>query len=219
MGTINTKLRFVNIDLERKNIRIQEQQSRSWLLNFISMLYLYSYNTAGTSGISLKDITNTTRTITGGDQARGDLCMVYPGGVARAHNLAMGNNQINSSGAIPAWKASIVVGSNNTPVSPTDYALANQILNGTATGRLLYGGAELYGLTISHPNGSFTIRRYFTNQSGGDVTIRECGIYTIGYYTENAQYSYCICRDIVSPDVVVADTEILCVEYTVQITV
>jgi len=63
----------------------------------------------------------------------------------------------------------------------------------------------------------------FTNRSGGAVTVRECGIYaafpdTYGSFV-GAGGALCICRDIISPDVVVADGETLALTYTPQIAV
>lgn len=82
-----------------------------------------------------------------------------------------------------------------------------------------YGGTEVLSPIFSDPNGEFTIRRYFTNSSGVSITVNEVGIQAVGEDTSNAGYAFLIARDIVSPGVAVADTEILRATYVPQITV
>lgn len=89
---------------------------------------------------------------------------------------------------------------------------------GQSDGELEYGGCELINLSISDPNGEFTIRRYFTNHCGNTITIEEVGIYAAGESDENKAYSFLIARDVVSP-IEVADGQILRVTYVPQITV
>jgi hypothetical protein len=115
----------------------------------------------------------------------------------------------------------IVIGSDDTAIAPDDDALNTKILHGETAGKILYGGTEVYGLSFVNPDGEFKIRRYFTNISGGDITVKESGIYAPGYIQSSngaVMYPFCISRDVFAP-IVVADTEILEVTYTVQITV
>jgi len=84
---------------------------------------------------------------------------------------------------------------------------------------ILYSGCEVYGLSISHPNGQFAIRRYFHNTSGASWTVNEVGIYAMGTHSSQECWSFMIARDLVSPGVAVANGEILRVTYTPQITV
>jgi hypothetical protein len=80
-------------------------------------------------------------------------------------------------------------------------------------------------MNIANPNGSFSIRRIFTNASGEAVTVNSCGIYACAtryVYNSGASwtvYPHCIARDIVSPGVTVNNGEILAVTYTPQIMV
>ncbi|MBA7589973.1 hypothetical protein ES708_32072 [subsurface metagenome] len=115
----------------------------------------------------------------------------------------------------------IQVGTGITAVTPTDTALATRIAHGRSAGQLEYGGCELFGIAFSDPNGEFTIRRYFTNASGGSITVNEVGIYSVGCSKKSSGYSWAflIARDVVSPGVAVLDGEILRVTYVPQITV
>ncbi|GAJ01729.1 unnamed protein product, partial [marine sediment metagenome] len=95
---------------------------------------------------------------------------------------------------------------------------------GRSSGELQYGGCELVDLTFSDPNGEFTIRRFFKNNSGESRTVNEAGIYASGAHITalthpGHTYSFCIAHDIVSPAVEVADSELLRVTYVPQITV
>ena len=79
--------------------------------------------------------------------------------------------------------------------------------------RFDYAGCEVVDdESYVNPNGSFTVRRYFTNKSGGSITINEVGIYAL-------DKEIAIARDLVSPGVAVANNETLKIEYTFQITV
>ena len=79
--------------------------------------------------------------------------------------------------------------------------------------RFDYGGCEVVDdLAFSNPNGTFTLRRYFTNKTGGTVTINEVGIQAM---TGGVP----IARDLVALGQDVLNNETLKVEYTFQITV
>jgi hypothetical protein len=80
-----------------------------------------------------------------------------------------------------------------------------------------YGGCELINLTFSDPNGEFTIRRYFTNNSGVSITVESVGIQA-GGGTSSDGWAFLIARDLTG-GIAVADTEILRVTYVPQITV
>ena len=99
---------------------------------------------------------------------------------------------------------------------------------GSAAAELEYGGCDIFGLTIADPDGEFSIRRLFTNNSGEAITVKESGIHAavtkyVGGgdhpYFQGQAYAICVARDVLGAPVVVADTEVLQVTYTPQITV
>ena len=102
---------------------------------------------------------------------------------------------------------------------------------GTALAQFEYGGNEIFGYTVANPNASFNIRRLFRNNSGGALTVNECGIYAMsGKYDKDYAANYaqvtagfvqpmCIARDVIGGGIAVADGEDLAVTYTPQITV
>lgn len=90
---------------------------------------------------------------------------------------------------------------------------------GQSSGELEYGGCELVRLAFSDPNGSFMVRRYFTNSCGQALTINEMGIQTMMTQQGQRGWPFLAARDLVAPGVDVAHGELLRATYTVQITV
>jgi hypothetical protein len=210
------------ITLEKRNkegvlLEKHEQESRSWLLHFFNLFY--KQNTPS-GALTCNDITAAAR-ILGGSATE-----IYwsnlkvksgPGGSLEVMEAFQGGNQISFTNMVDGANHGIVVGTSNAAVAPNQNALTTKVAHGEAAGTLLHGGTELYGLTIAATS-SFKIRRYFTNVLGGDIPIQEVGIYTSGGVTTDAQYQFCIARDVTAA-IVVSNTEILEVTYTVQITV
>jgi hypothetical protein len=88
------------------------------------------------------------------------------------------NCQLSSAG-----RSGIYVGSGDTPVTPEDYLLANEIPHGIGEGQLLRvpvagpgGGVPLELMTIVNGNLTFRIMWQFRNASESNVTIREIGL-------------------------------------------
>jgi hypothetical protein len=100
---------------------------------------------------------------------------------------------------------------------------ANQILVdlwGRSQGEFEYSSCEVLPVVSASPNVTFDIRRYFTNNSGGALTVNEVGLQAVMANTTNLlRAPILIARDVVSPGVAVANTEILKVTYTPSITI
>lgn len=197
--------------------------SRSWTKHLFDLFYeLYGFG-AGLS-ISANDISSVSRSLNTIDNgANPQLAIGAPGGGIGFYQgwhgwPGGGANYATNVGIITGDLAGIIVGTGVPVVAPTDDKLVTAIAHGAAGGQFLYGGVEIYGESYVNPNGSFNIRRYFTNISGGPITVNECGIYALGYVS-GINYPFCIMHDAVAPGVIVANTEILSVVYTVQITV
>lgn len=102
------------------------------------------------------------------------------------------------------------------------------IADGTCGAEMEYGATDIYGLSISNPNGSFTMRRIFMNNSGEAITVQECGIYTplsryIAWASGDGAVNYnafivCAAHDTFA-GIAVANAESLEVDYTPSITV
>lgn len=103
------------------------------------------------------------------------------------------------------------------PVTVNDYRLVNRIGHGTSSGQLQYA-PESFGipvLDLATSSSYFVTSRLFTNNSGGNVTINEIGLYLkgVGYNL----YSYMIIRDIVDP-INLAIGESVTVNHTMRMT-
>lgn len=218
MGKLVTTLEITKRSAGGKILIARQQPSRSWVIGMLSLLYLHAGNGLGVT-TTLPDITNTSRTLAAlNSQSISDTLRVnsHAGDGTEIYNIYSATQNLYTRQ--PAYNCGIVVGTGVVAAAPGDYALGTPIISGGGAGQLYYGGTEVFAVTIANPNGSFAIRRYFTNSSGGSITVNECGIYTVGYVTSEYPYAFCICRDLTG-GVVVADTEILAVTYTVQITV
>ena len=96
---------------------------------------------------------------------------------------------------------------------------------GRSIGQMEYGACEFLPPSFADPNGEFSMRRYFTNRCGSALTVNEVGLFAVGCAYLNSSDTimtvapFCIARDLVSPGVVVANTEILRATYVPQITV
>jgi len=116
----------------------------------------------------------------------------------------------------------IVVGSDNTAEDNTDYKLNTQIADGAAAGELDYTSHTWVTSAVVGANVDFQIQRPFINNSGGNVTIEECGIYLktwcVSGSTMVTGYIFCIVRD-TTGTVTVADGQTATVDYTFRTTV
>jgi hypothetical protein len=74
----------------------------------------------------------------------------------------------------------IVVGTDNTAVAMTDYALHSKIQHGSGSGQLYHYGTIADPLFVDYQNNtvSFNFIRLLENLSPGTVTIKEMGLYT-----------------------------------------
>jgi hypothetical protein len=224
---MNAKIEIARFNKNDKLLEKRIFPCRSFTLHFIDTLYLLMTKTADPATVNIIDISNTSRAVNNSQSGPGSssaLGLGAPGGGQlfniRAHSWESPGYHIAS--VVASDQVGIQVGSNNTAPIPTDYKMNTRILHGAAAGQLEYGGCELVNYVAVNPNSSFDIRRYFYNRSGGNVTVREAGLYSTNGVTGRwgeAAWLFCVARDAVAPDVAVADTEILRVTYTVQITV
>lgn len=216
------------LDKELNLLERRKLPSRSFVAGFIRLLYVAHAQIVDGAPYSMPDITNTARDIDSQDYGagtpwKGNLKVGSAPG--SAEQLVVGSAKCSPPKPdllIVGEDLGIVVGTGVNAVTPTDYALQTKIAHGRAATQLEYGGCELAGIVFADPNGEFTIRRYFTNLSGGGITVQEVGIYAAGtHYDANDggnSWPFCVARDLTG-GVAVANTEILRVTYVPQITV
>lgn len=229
---LTAKLILERLDKDYRLLERREQPSKSFLLNFISLLYVAHAQIAEATPYIINDITNAPRNVDS-VSSPGSPCYskanlrigAPPGssGVFLNPGSAQDLNPTVTNVTIEGERIGIVVGTGNAAVTPADVALQTRVLHGTQAGRFEYGGCELIAIAFADPNGQFTIRRYFTNNSGGVITIQEAGIYAVGTDKGTSvatcfAWPFCIARDLTG-GVAVNNTELLRATYVVQITV
>ncbi len=186
-----------------------------FLQTFMQQLYRQLSATTRT----VMDITNTNRSYA---QNTAFYFAAGPGGNSQP------NVTNNSYPQTVGQNVGIVIGTDNTAVSMTDYALHAKIQHGSGAGQLYHHGVVFDPLFINYTNNtvSFNIIRLFENLSTGSVVIKEMGIYSganeINNYSfyDVPYYMHCIERDaLASPNWVTLNPgDIAKVTYKVQIT-
>lgn len=228
------------VTLERFNndcdlVDVRKIPSRSFVYNFVKCLYLiFAY-----VNYNVDDITNNARSVDADQYAPSTADYGYKTtlAVSALHGLAdqylCCGSRIHAPGTYNAFyyrynnlrsqDIGIQVGTDSTPVALPDYKLGTRISHGQGAGELEYDGCEVMAPQFSDPDGEMVIRRYFNNNSGGLITVNEVGIHA-AMTSRTAQSSrrawpFCVARDLVAPGIDVANTEMLRVTYTIQITV
>lgn len=112
----------------------------------------------------------------------------------------------------------ILVGTDNTAVSTSDYKLGARIPEGKTTGRFLYSGVACRNIAVDSGTdiATFDIERFFENKSGGSIVVKEWGV---AVSLSRAGEGALILREALSSGdwVTVADTELLKATITVKL--
>jgi len=229
---LTVKLILERLDREGRLLEKREQLSKSFTIGLIELLYVAHAQISSGSPYSMTDIGGTPRDVdslaasVNNKHAKGTLIMGAPPGNSQQFLFPGGDTSYATDPARVCEegnKLGIQAGTGSVAVTPTDTELATRINHGRSAGQLEYGGCELIGIAFSDPDGEFTIRRYFTNASGGSITVNEVGIHAVGSDgttgVNAGAWSFLVARDVVAPGVAVANGEILRVTYVPQITV
>jgi len=189
---------FIEIEVTDENGRLLErrrEESHSWVGNFVKALF-------GTLYTHLRSQVTSVKLVDGTEKA-------FP-------NL---NIQTEPYMKLKAAEGDdthgVVVGSGDTPVSIDDYNLASKIPNGTGAGQLSYGPVTMDAPMKTDSGYLFRVVRTFTNNSGGDITVKEVGLIAYHKHVDGAVY-FLIARDVLASPVTVPNGSTLTVRYIVQ---
>jgi len=218
-NNIDVSLTVIVKDKDGKIIKQHKQHSHSFVSNFLSILA--SSLASSTNSMSPNYCYGYYWRITNGDYA------AYNAGAYAVDYLFDLNDSANDS------KYGVVVGTGTATPTPNDYALGNQIANGTGNGQLQYN-AHLFNptpqtigstanltttttpasgiLPVSGNTTSFQVSRQFTNQSGASITVSE-----VGLYTNTINGVTLIVHDLLSSPVTVPNLSILQITYTISV--
>ncbi len=150
----------------------------------------------------------------------GATAVTDTGGLSR--NFPNTSNILNKSG-IPALAPigidtyGPVVGTDNTAVSLTQTALLGKIAHGTGGGALSHGPTTATAPATSGTTRSFTIQRVFTNNSPGNITVNEAGLYISSMDTGTVQRYVMLDRTLSTQTINVGTSGTL--TYTISVTV
>lgn len=135
------------------------------------------------------------------------------GGVVR--NLRNASNSFIADSGVGVVTHGIRVGTSNQAVDIEDYQLIAAIAEGAAAGQLNHLATTGTYVGVAGAQCSFTAQRQLNNNSGGDITIEEAGIYN-SFYTGSVVYIMS-CRDLVNE--LIPDTGNITVTYTIRVVV
>jgi hypothetical protein len=127
-------------------------------------------------------------------------------------------DRMSMAAAAAADHYGIVVGTDNTAESLSDYALNTQATEGTGTDEFNHGAHAFSHAAVSGSNVDFIVSRTFTNNSGATITVREIGIY-VQQMSQSGRKWVCVARDVLSSPVDVIANQVLTVEYTLRTTI
>jgi len=106
----------------------------------------------------------------------------------------------------------IVVGTDDTPVANDDYQLGAIIVNGAGAGQLAYGDQSFIPAVEFGLNVDLITSRPFTNNSPGDILVKEIGVYN----TITPLYFAAGIRDVLDAPENVEPGQTLTVIYTLR---
>lgn len=124
---------------------------------------------------------------------------------------------LNANGGAGDLTKGPVVGTGSTVVAISDYKLDVLVAHGSGAGQLEYMATPIVGATtVSAPDAYFTIQRVMVNNSGGDITLQEVGLYAHG---DSPIVTFCVARDLVGGGgQLVPNLGSATLTYTIQIT-
>jgi hypothetical protein len=117
-----------------------------------------------------------------------------------------------TTGAVGAARG-IVVGTSDTAFNIDQYALGALIAHGTGVGQLTYQASAFDSKAYASKVWTATSKRVFNNNSGGDITVKEIGLY--GYTVYNGWLTLHE-RSVLSPTVLVPNGAQLTATYEIS---
>jgi hypothetical protein len=183
MATMNLLYRTMILDKNGKVVkRSHLKNSHSFVINFlkqIEFMTAHAQTTNGTANVSITAVNGTAYNYVAQDGTVNTT--------ARNFSMLAGVN-VDTYG--------IVCGLGTNAVANTDTSLQTQVKTGTATNQMTYSAMTLITTAVNGTNVDTLWSRTFVNTSGGDVAVKEIGVYISGNdATSNARLS-CIIRDL-----------------------
>ena len=192
-----------------KIISARHEPGHSWTRNawnwfFCNMAFSVCDN-SGKFGAGYMSFRRTDGTIDSGNT-------LFPSRVARTSVYGFMSNVSNNV----SHYGGIHVGAGDKDFNVNDHALDSLISGGTGAGQLNFPSMmNFWRGTYADNSWTATLEREFTNNSGGDVTVKEVGLVYKLRLVANKEYLYLFARDVLNEAVTIASGESLVVQYEI----
>ncbi|MBA7700468.1 hypothetical protein ES703_109182 [subsurface metagenome] len=187
---------ILELTVKDKNGKVTDHRvmrSKSFVRQFLELLWVQAFQIPYPAPYSVKDTSNTSRNIWGSSRTFGST--------AASGDVTHG----------------IIVGTGSTAPTIDDYAIETLIDHDASpptAGRLQYGAVAFGAPASDATTSQFTITRDFANASGGAITVNEIALYVKGYGATT--YYFMAIRDVIAGGISVPDGQTLTVNYREQ---
>ena len=130
-------------------------------------------------------------------------------------NLRSSGSPFRCNAGAGTTNIGIRVGTDNTPVDITDYALKASIAEGTGSGQMEHQAQTFTWIGVAGNICSFQTERVIVNNSGAQINAREAAIYMMTFRYPTTGTEICASRDLISQNV--PDGGSITVTYTIRI--
>ena len=183
----------LELTVKDKNGKVTEHRvmrSRSYVRQFLELLWVEMNQTPATIPLSMRDVNNVLKDI-----------------YARYVNFRV-------DGAVGITTLGIIVGTGTTAPTINDYTIETIIAHGGVGGQLNYSDTTIAAAASDATTSQLTITRDFANASGGDITVNEIALYSQG--TDGANQVFMFIRDVIAGGILVPNGQTLTVNYREQ---
>jgi len=190
-GEMGAILELTIKDKDGKVTEHRVMRSKSFVRQFLELLWIQAYQIPETAPYNMRDTGNTLQ----------DVC---EGGLT-----------FDATADVGDVTHGIIVGTGTTTPTIDNYVVETPIAHGTGGGELQYGAVAFGAPASDATTSQFTITRDFANASGGAITVNEIALYVKGYKYPTAYY-FMIIRDVIAGGIAVPDGQTLTVNYREQ---
>jgi len=190
---IDVRITITVKDKDDNIIKVNKQKSHSFVANFLYILASILSN----NEYSWTNTANTSNTEYFNSPINEALSLIYNG----------------------VYYDGIVIGTGTATPTASDYALGNQIGNGTNSGQMKYNNISFTAPSIGSNNTTtFKISQTFQNQSGASITVTEVGLQVASSNAVSSVTTVLIVHDLLSSPITVPNNAVLTIVYTISVT-
>lgn len=190
-GEMGAVLELTVKDKDGKVTEHRVMKSKSFVRQFLELLWVQAYQIPEVAPYSVKDTSNVAQDV---------------------WESAFNFDTNADAGDVTHG---IIAGIGTTAPTIENYVIETLIAHGTGAGELQYS-AVVFGAPASDATTSqFTITRDFANGSGGSITVNEIALYTAGHKL-SPKYYFMIIRDVIAGGIAVPNGQTLTVNYREQ---